>query len=535
MWILFGGGKTQWNVFRHNGPMFPEEYTPHNIPIMINNQTINLSSELEEKITAYAKYIGTDYLNNPKFNKNFFSEIKDYQELKPFNIEQFINADFSKIKKYLEKEREKRLALSKEQKEKNKEKQLQLDKPYASLQIDGTEQKVGNFKIEPPGIFLGRGSHPKIGKWKKRIFPKDVTLNLDKDAPIPQPHLYPNKKWGKVVHQTEAIWLATWKDDITGKNKYVFPSVESSFKSESDKDKFDLARKLKKKINTIRTKFMEDLNSDDITTKQFATALYFIDEMALRVGGKKDAKEQADTVGVTSLRVEHITLQDNNNIKLDFLGKDSIRFCKVTKVHPDVYNNLKIFIQDKDKKIDLFDKINSNTLNNYLKSFMDDLSAKVWRTYKASTTFQKELAKIKDEDIKDLNENEKINYLLSKFNYANTQVALLCNHQKGVSKNFDEQIDKIKNRIKELKKKKSKAKTKDKQQSYNNKILLEKSKLETKTKMKNVSLGTSKTNYIDPRIIFAFADRFNFPLEKLFTKSLLSRFEWAKVDKEFIF
>ena len=38
-----------------------------------------------------------------------------------------------------------------------------------------------------------------------------------------------------------------------------------------------------------------------------ATALYFIDKLALRVGGKKDTKGQADTVGVTSLRVEHIS------------------------------------------------------------------------------------------------------------------------------------------------------------------------------------------------------------------------------------
>lgn len=534
MWILTGGGKTQWSVFRHNGPMFPEEYKPHNIPIIINQNKVNLNPEVEEKITTYAKYIGTDYLNNPRFNKNFFKEIKN--DFPDYTFEDFINFDFSLIIKYLEKQRDIRLSKTKEEKQKIKDKQAEIDKPYSLLQIDGAEQKVGNFKIEPPGIFLGRGSHPKIGMWKKRILPKDVTLNLDKEAPIPKPHLYPNQKWGNIVHQKEAIWLATWKDEITGKNKYVFPSVESSFKSESDKDKFDLAKNLKKKINSIRNKFMEDLKSDNYITRQLATALYFIDEMALRVGGKKDTKEQADTVGVTSLRVEHIILQDNNSIKLDFLGKDSIRFCKVTKVHPDVFSNLQEFIQNKDKKNDLFDKINSNTLNNYLKSFMKNLSAKVWRTYKASSTFQKELSKIKLDDVKDFNESEKINYLLSKFNYANTQVALLCNHQKGVSKNFDEQIDKIKNKIKELKKKKKKSKSKEKQLNYKNKILLQKSKLETKTKMKNVSLGTSKTNYIDPRIIIAFGKRFDLPLDKLFTKTLLSRFEWAtQVDKDYTF
>ena len=54
--------------------------------------------------------------------------------------------------------------------------------------------------------------------------------------------------------------------------------------------------------------------------------------------------------------------------------------------------------------------------------------------------------------------------------------------------------------------------------------------------MKNVSLGTSKTNYIDPRIIFAFIKRYNIPEEKLFNKALLTRFEWARnVDMNYRF
>ena len=54
--------------------------------------------------------------------------------------------------------------------------------------------------------------------------------------------------------------------------------------------------------------------------------------------------------------------------------------------------------------------------------------------------------------------------------------------------------------------------------------------------MKNVSLGTSKNNYIDPRIIFAFIKKFEIPPERIFTESLLKRFEWASiVDKDFRF
>lgn len=54
--------------------------------------------------------------------------------------------------------------------------------------------------------------------------------------------------------------------------------------------------------------------------------------------------------------------------------------------------------------------------------------------------------------------------------------------------------------------------------------------------MKNVSLTTSKNNYIDPRIIFAFAKKYEIPSEKLFTKQLITRFKWASlVDSDYKF
>ena len=61
-------------------------------------------------------------------------------------------------------------------------------------------------------------------------------------------------------------------------------------------------------------------------------------------------------------------------------------------------------------------------------------------------------------------------------------------------------------------------------------------KKEAKLKMKNVSLGTSKQNYIDPRIIFAFIKKYDIPPEKIYTEKLLNRFKWASiVDKNYKF
>ena len=63
-----------------------------------------------------------------------------------------------------------------------------------------------------------------------------------------------------------------------------------------------------------------------------------------------------------------------------------------------------------------------------------------------------------------------------------------------------------------------------------------KAKKELKIELKNVSLGTSKTNYIDPRITVAFLKRYNVPVEKVFSVALREKFKWAfDVDENFKF
>ena len=530
---MFGGGSPQWTVLQHNGPMFPPKYEPHNVPVIIHDKEIILPPQAEEYATMFAKFIDTPYYENNIFKKNFW---KDFKNTLPntLNVQSLDQISFILIKNYLIMEKDKKLALTKEEKESIKKKQDENDEPYKFCIIDG----VGNFKIEPPGIFLGRGTHPKIGRIKKRIMPEDVIINLSSDATIPKPNIS-GHTWAKVIHDKSVIWLASWKEEITGKNKYIFTSLDSFFKSKSDESKFDLARKLKKKVSTIRENYEREMLDDNVKTRQLATALYFIDNLALRVGGSKDTKEEADTVGVTSLRVEHITLLEPNVIKLDFLGKDSVRYCKKIAVHSQVYKNLQEFMTSKLKKDNLFDLITSSQLNDYLNLIIKGLTAKVWRTYNASLLFQKEIDKLKEEKVSSIEPNERLNYLISMFNQANTAVALLCNHQKSTNTSIDTTLNKINDKIKELKKKKKKyqeTKSNQKAKKIALKIKSLKLKKDTKIKMKNVSLGTSKNNYIDPRIIFAFIKKFDIPPEKLFTKVLLKRFDWAnKVDKDYRF
>lgn len=49
----------------------------------------------------------------------------------------------------------------------------------------------------------------------------------------------------------------------------------------------------------------------------------------------------------------------------------------------------------------------------------------------------------------------------------------------------------------------------------------------SKEDLKTIALGTSKINYLDPRITIAWCKRNDVPIEKIFNKSLLGKFKWA--------
>jgi DNA topoisomerase-1 len=70
-----------------------------------------------------------------------------------------------------------------------------------------------------------------------------------------------------------------------------------------------------------------------------ATACYLIDALCLRVGDEKD-EDEADTVGATTLRPEHVTLHPDGTAEFHFLGKDSVEWHKTIKLPPVVLQNL---------------------------------------------------------------------------------------------------------------------------------------------------------------------------------------------------
>lgn len=85
--------------------------------------------------------------------------------------------------------------------QKEKEKNEALTKEYGFCMIDNHKEKVGNYRIEPPGLFRGRGEHPKMGCLKRRVLPEDVIINCSSKDVAPRPPA--GHKWKEVRHDNK--------------------------------------------------------------------------------------------------------------------------------------------------------------------------------------------------------------------------------------------------------------------------------------------------------------------------------------------
>ncbi|EFN52427.1 hypothetical protein CHLNCDRAFT_36846 [Chlorella variabilis] len=525
---------------------------------------VDLTPEQEEVATFFAVMKETDYMKKDTFLNNFwegFREVLGHGHV----IKSLDKCDFLPFYNWHMAEREPKKNLSKEggasqEKEKLKKEKDEAEAKYKYALVDGRQEMVGNFRVEPPGLFRGRGEHPKMGKIKKRIYPRDITINIGEGVPIPG-HPFTGQQWKEVKHDKSVTWLAFWRDPVNTKEyKYVFLAATSTWKSESDLQKYEKARKLKDFIGGIRDTYTRNWDSRDRAERQMATALYFIDKLALRAGHEKD-EDEADTVGCCTLKVENVECAPPNHIKFDFLGKDSIRYENTVDVEDKVFKNVELFKREnqsgKPKKEgdQLFECFDAQDLNVRLKDLMEGLSVKVFRTYNASITLDRLLAEGEEAASA---EAETVEGRVADYNRANKEVAILCNHQRSVPKahenqmeKLQEKLDAVRQEVKDLQADLKRAKAGKK--GEDGKVLREEvvaGKLEkkqaqllkmeitakSKEDLKTVALGTSKINYLDPRITVAWCKRNEVPIEKVFNKSLLSKFLWAMdVEPEFRF
>lgn len=630
----------KWTTLEHNGVLFAPEYEPlpKHVKLIYDGKPVSLSKEAEEVATFWVAMMtpaSSHHLENPVFRTNFFNDFCDFvkkhgatdNDGKTVVLKSLDKCDFSKIYEYwlAKTEASKTKNLSKDEKEAAKAKKDALEAPYLYCTWDGRKQKVGNFRVEPPSLFRGRGEHPKTGRVKTRVFPEQITINIGKEAKIPDPPK--GHKWKAVQHDQKATWLAMWQENINGAYKYVMLGAASDVKGQSDYKKFEKARELKKHIGKIRKDYTRELKSEIMADRQRATAMYLIDKLALRAGNEKDTENEADTVGCCSLKYEHITLEPPDKVTFDFLGKDSIRYNETAHVEPQVFKNLKLFKKaPKTDGDDLFDRLTTSQLNKHLNSYMQGLTAKVFRTYNASYTMSTLLKELAADPRSKGTVAEKVKL----YNDCNRKVAILCNHKRTVGASHDQQMQKMGDRIKGLryqkwrtkkmildleptqKKKKGAAwfeldedldrewiqehqqflieeqrsKITKKFEKDNEKLKASKEKplpdkelkerlqvvkeMEAKFKKENktgkveaegrgvtvdkclksiekiddrikmletqaddregnkeVALGTSKINYIDPRLTVVFSKKFDVPIEKFFSKTLRDKFRWA--------
>ncbi|KAI0168772.1 hypothetical protein BJ166DRAFT_263643 [Pestalotiopsis sp. NC0098] len=635
----------KWQTLEHNGVMFPPAYEPlpKNVKLVYDGVPVVLPLEVEEVASFFGGMLDSQHASNAVFQKNFFEDFRDVlkehgvakdKQGNKVNIKEFEKCDFKQIFDYYKAKSEAKKSRTKEEKKAEKETKDKEEEPFKFCVWNGRKEKVGNFRIEPPSLFRGRGEHPKTGRLKLRVDPEQVTINIGKGAKVPEPPA--GHKWKAVKHDQNASWLAMWQENINGNYKYVMTGADSSTKGQSDFKKFEKARSLKKYINRIRQDYNKDLRSQVMGDRQRATAIYLIDKLALRAGNEKDTENEAETVGCCSLKYQHVTLREPQTIIFDFLGKDSIRYYDEVEVEKQVFKNIKLFKKSpKGEGDDIFDRLTTSSLNKYLTGYMPGLTAKVFRTYNASWTMSRLLKELT------FPPNATIADKMVEYNKANREVAILCNHKRTVGANHAVAMEKMGDRIKgikfqiwrhklmllnldpKLKKKrgadyftldedmnndewvqahinflvedqrtkitkkfetdnKKRAENKEKPlpekelkerlkaaddlgkerrkewkskkveaegkgptvakidakiEKLENSLNQAERKMETQEDNKEVALGTSKINYIDPRLSVVFCKKFDVPINKVFSKTLEAKFEWAikSVDENWEF
>ena len=529
----------KWDSIVQQGPYFTEIMEPYKrlgASLFLRGTEYKLKAEEEKVARFYAERKITEEKDNitktytrpiknetedqrdarELFNQNFWKDFKttylSADAKKIFKTEQdFLDIDWSDL---IQKIRENK---QKDDKDTKDRKDAEKVARYGYATLNGVPfQKLSNFSVEKSGIFYGVGANKRLGRIKKQVLPEDVTLNLGENDPIPLPP--DGHEWGGIAHHHDLEWLATWKDKITGGNKYIWFSPEGAFKAQSDIIKYEKARKLHRQLDRIRTQYMEDANSSNKRSKQLGTVLYLIDHFGIRVGNEKD-EDEAETVGATTLLFENVDLDyTNKRVIFNFLGKDSVPYQKELEVDPIIFNNFQLLLKykrkDNDKK-QIFE-ITSEDINKYLKQFDEDFSAKVFRTRLANDIMYHALQTV---EIPDKPTNRDIKFNFAK---ANVEVAKVLNHSRSPSINALEALEKMKTDLETAKITKDAKSKKDLK-----KIKTLTDNIASKENGLSVAINTSLTNYIDPRLVISWAKTKEVSPNVIYTAKLLNKFKWA--------
>ena len=419
----------------HNGVLVPK-YEWKGLCISVRGKKIRLTPKQEEMAIAWVKKMGTEYVKDKVFVRNFFEDfcraLGIREKLKPEDF------DFSEVIEFVEKEKRWKENLTREEKKRLRERRKALreanKEKYGYAIVDGVRMEVSNYTVEPSCIFIGRGKHPKRGRWKEGPSEEDIELNLSPDAPRPPGN------WKAIVWRPDVMWIARWRDKLSGKMKYVWLAENSELKQKREIEKFNKAIELRHNIERIKEHIMKNLDAEDPLRRKVATVCYLIDRLKIRVGDEKDPDE-ADTVGASTLRPEHIKFGDDGEVIFNFLGKDSVPHVFKVKLPKIVIRNLKEFSVS--AKSAIFDGVNSKRVSEFLDEVVTGLSAKVFRTYYASKAVEE---KLKEFPVKREDPDYVKKYVAT---IANLEAAKVCNHRRKIPKSWRASLEKRRERLKE--------------------------------------------------------------------------------------
>ncbi|KYH42749.1 MAG: 2-alkenal reductase [Candidatus Bathyarchaeota archaeon B63] len=417
----------------HNGVLVPK-YEWKGLSISVKGRRVQLTPKQEEMAVAWVKKMGTEHAEDRVFIRNFFRD---------FCVALGIDGkadpgdfDFSEVIDYVEREKAWKESLTKEEKRRMREERRAVreanKEKYGYAIVDGVRMEISNYIAEPSCIFIGRGKHPKRGRWKEGPTEEDIELNLSPDAPRPPGN------WKRIVWEPDVMWIARWRDKLSGKMKYVWLSENTKLKQMREIEKFNKAIELRRNIERIKRHINENLDADDLIRRKTATVCYLIDRLKIRVGDEKDP-EEADTVGASTLRPEHIKFEDDGTVIFNFLGKDSVPHIFKVRLPEIVIRNLKEFSADAESTI--FEGVNSKRVSEFLDEVVRGLSAKVFRTYYASEAVERKLESTPVE-------REDPDYVKKYVaTLANLEAAKVCNHRRKIPKTWRTMLERRKERL----------------------------------------------------------------------------------------
>jgi len=165
-------GTKKWDTLEHSGDVFPPPYEPlpKNVKMLYDGKPVSMHPDAEEVAGFFGGMLNSTHnVENPTFQKNFFHDFKDILKKtggatdssgQKVDIKEFSKCDFRPIFQYYDAQREAKKALPAAEKKALKAAKDAVEAPYMYCVWDGRKQKVGNFRVEPPGLFRGRGEHP---------------------------------------------------------------------------------------------------------------------------------------------------------------------------------------------------------------------------------------------------------------------------------------------------------------------------------------------------------------------------------------